>query len=150
LPDPSFTFHGRDVFAPAAAELASGRVGFEALGAGAAPPVRGIVPVALAAASRVAGEIVTADHFGNLITNIEASAIGAFSQPRIVAGGKELRLVRTYSEAEEGEAVALINAFSVLELAVRGGSARERLGLGRRAAVEAWDASVSPSGLGSG
>lgn len=140
LPAPSFTFHGRDVFAPAAAELAAGHVRFDALGSTFAEPIRELVPAAVASRWRVAGEVITVDHFGNLITNIEAAAIATFAEPRIAAGGAELRLVQTYSEAAEGESVAVINAFSVVELAARGGSAEARLGLGRRARVEAWDA----------
>jgi S-adenosylmethionine hydrolase len=143
LPSPSFTFHGRDVFAPAAAELVSGRVRFEALGAEFENPIGRIVPSADSSAQRVTGEVVVVDHFGNLITNIEAAPVLAYGEPRIAAAGTELRLVRTYSEARNGEAVALINAFSVLELAVRGGNARELLGFGRRTPVEAWDAAGS-------
>lgn len=133
---PSATFHGRDVFAPIAADLASGALAFSDVG----PPARALPCVLGAArieAGTVLGTVVTVDRFGNLITNLERATLDAAGVRRVSIGGRDVVLRRTYSDAATGELVALINAFDVLELAVRDGSAERQLGLGRGAPVSA-------------
>jgi S-adenosyl-L-methionine hydrolase (adenosine-forming) len=136
LPPRSATFHGRDLFAPLAAELASGRCTPAQLG----PPVehweRGSLAAPLERAGRLQGQVVTIDHFGNLITNIEASALARLPHPQVSAGGRVLALHRTYGDARVGELLTLINSFGVLEIAQRQGSASATLGLGRGASIE--------------
>lgn len=125
--DPSSTtFHGRDVFAPAAALLASG-AGLDAVGAPLAGPAPTLLPDP--------GEprVMIVDRFGNLITNVECPADGA--PPQISIRGRRLRVVRTYGEAAHGECVALRGSFGTLEIAVRDGSAARELGVGRGEAV---------------
>ncbi len=132
----SSTFHGRDIFAPVAAELASGRCAPEALGE--LRPVRAVAPnVAgrLPERSSVSGCVVTVDHFGNLITDIDAVRLESFAEPRVTIAGRTLRLRRTYGEVQPGELVALVNSFDALEIAEREGSAAHTLGVGRGAAV---------------
>jgi hypothetical protein len=135
LDAPSATFHGRDIFAPLAAELGSGRLAPEELG----PLVEEIVPGWLedpvVTPSAVSGVVVTVDHFGNLLTNIDADLVRALANPRVRAGGRELPLRRTYADARPGECLALINSFGVLELACAERSAAEELGLARGAPV---------------
>jgi S-adenosylmethionine hydrolase len=131
--DASATFHGRDVFAPAAARLATG-VPLCELGA---PHARPLVhqdpdPVTLQNGS-VAGEVVHADRFGNAVTNLLAVPI---RQDAIVeVAGRQLPLVRTYSDVGPGEPLALVGSNGRLEIAVRNGHATRVLGLARGARV---------------
>ena len=141
----SRTFHGRDVFAPLAAWLASGRRAFAELGELHAP-VRLDLPRAVRDADGVQGRIVLVDHFGNLISNVpsselegEATDAGArgLLALRVEVGGLALRGVGTYSEAEPGECVGLVSSFGTLEIAERNGSAARSLGLGSGARIHA-------------
>jgi len=135
LPTPSATFHGRDIFAPIAAGLASGQLSPTDLGA----EVRDVVPAWVdeptVAADHVSGVIITIDHFGNLITNIDASLIQSFADPIVRTGGHSFPIRRTYGDVRPGEYLALVNSFGVLELARAEQSAAEGLGLGRGAPV---------------
>jgi S-adenosylmethionine hydrolase len=132
---PSATFHGRDIFAPVAAEIAAGRIGLADLG----PAVTDIVPSWVddptVSNDQVAGVVITIDHFGNLITNIEAESIQQFTQPVVRTGGHVFPLKRTYGDVTPGEFLALINSFGVVEIARAEQSAAEALGLGRGAPV---------------
>ncbi|HWO12599.1 MAG TPA: SAM-dependent chlorinase/fluorinase [Polyangiaceae bacterium] len=136
LPAPSATFHGRDVFAPFAAELASGGLAFADVGAPAIAE-----PCVLAAprleAGALCGAVVTVDRFGNLITNLDRTSLEATGARRVLVGGREVPLRRTYADVAHGELLAVINAFEVLELAIRDGSAERQLGLGRGTPVRA-------------
>jgi S-adenosyl-L-methionine hydrolase (adenosine-forming) len=135
LPVPSATFHGRDIFAPLAAELAAGRAKIADLG----PPTTDLVPSwvedPVVSADHVQGVIITIDHFGNLITNIEAAMLARFKHPLVRTGGHEVALRRTYGDVRPGELLALVNSFGVLEIARAEQSAAEALGLGRGAPV---------------
>ncbi len=135
LPVPSATFHGRDIFAPIAAELAAGRAAPAELG----PKITDIVPSWVeepaVTPDQVAGVIITIDHFGNLITNIGADLIRAFASPVVRTGGHTLPLRRTYGDVRPGEFLALVNSFGVIEIARAEQSAAEALGLGRGAPV---------------
>ena len=137
----SATFHGRDIFAPVAAELAAGRCRAAELGEAATPT--SLVPswVEEPAVKRdsVSGVVISIDHFGNLITNIEASLIERFRLPLVHAGPHAFPLLRTYGESRPGEFLALINSFGVLEIARAEQSAAEALGLGRGAPVSVRD-----------
>jgi hypothetical protein len=138
-PEPSSTFHGRDIFAPLAADIAAGRTEPQAIG----PPVTDIVPSLLEDPEiqngTVRGSVVAIDHFGNLITNIDQKLIAAFERPKVRAGGHELTLHQTYGQCQPGDFLALINSFQVLEIARAEGSAADGLGLGRGAPVIVWD-----------
>ena len=134
-PPSSSTFHGRDIFAPLAADIAAGRVRPDAIG----PPVSDIVPSLLEDPAvdngTIRGHVVAIDHFGNLITNIDAKLISGFRRPQVRAGGHQLPLRETYGNCPPGEFLALINSFRVIEVARAEGSAAEGLGLGRGAPV---------------
>ena len=82
LPVPSATFHGRDIFAPIAAELAAGRSAPADLGPRTADIVPSWVEEPAVTADQVSGVIITIDHFGNLITNIDAELIRSFAGAR--------------------------------------------------------------------
>jgi S-adenosylmethionine hydrolase len=114
---PSATFHGRDIFAPLAAELAAGRLLPELLGPEVAELIPGWIDEALVLAGQVSGAVVTIDHFGNLFTNIDASHLGRISRPVVRAGGRDIPVRRTYADVRPGEYLALINSFGVLEVA---------------------------------
>jgi S-adenosylmethionine hydrolase len=131
LSPPSSTFHGRDVFAPVAAELAAARIEPADVGPALAAHVATPLPVARVRAGAIEGEVVLADHFGNLLTNIESEQLSQFTGPRVHIAQTELGLSSTYSDVAAGELVALVNAFGVLEVACRGASAAQRLGAGR-------------------
>jgi S-adenosylmethionine hydrolase len=134
LPPPSATFHGRDIFAPVAAALAGGALDLSALG----EPSRAgpcVLPAPGGDAEAIHGQVVTVDRFGNLITNLARGLVEA-ERPRFaLLGERAIPLARTYSEVRPGELLALINAFEVLEIARRDGSAEAQLGIGRGARV---------------
>jgi S-adenosylmethionine hydrolase len=148
ISQPSATFHGRDIFAPVAAELAAGRVRMADLG----EPVQGLIPAWVdepaVEASGVSGVVITMDHFGNLITNIDGKLIEGYANPQIKAGNHLFPLRRTYGDAQPGDYLALINSFGVLEIARAEQSAAEGLGLSRGAPVTVRDAARTPPAAG--
>jgi S-adenosylmethionine hydrolase len=135
LPAVSATFHGRDVFAPLAAEIAAGRVRVEDLGPHVASVVPSWVDEPEVSELRVSGSVIAVDNFGNLITNITAAHLGRFRRPVVRAGGHDLEVRRTYGDVRPGEALALVNSFGALEIARSERSAAESLGLSRGAPV---------------
>jgi S-adenosyl-L-methionine hydrolase (adenosine-forming) len=125
----SSTFHGRDLFAPAAASLAKGK-GLESIG------VLIDDPVLLSAArgpERIGGgwlaTITSVDHFGNLITNLGVDLIGEALVVATLPDGSHPEHVETYGEAAPGGLVALVGSGGWLEVAVNGGSASTSTGL---------------------
>jgi S-adenosylmethionine hydrolase len=128
LPPPrSATFHGRDLFAPAAAFLATGGDP-GALGPAVADPVRLAWPAAERSGSELSGETLAADSFGNLVTSIRERDLAGAPVGGAEAGGRRARWVRTYGEASPGELVALLGSGGRVEIAVREGSAAAVLG----------------------
>jgi S-adenosyl-L-methionine hydrolase (adenosine-forming) len=141
---PSATFHGRDVFAPVAAELAAGRVSAQELGEVSATLVPSWVEEPAVEPRSVAGVVITLDHFGNLITNIDATLIERFRLPLVHAGNHHFDLLRTYADTRPGEYLALVNSFGVIEIARAENSAAEGLGLSRGAPVIVRDRTDQP------
>lgn len=141
---PSATFHGRDIFAPVAAELATGRCQLGALGETADALVPSWVEDPAVDARSVAGVVISIDHFGNLITNIDAALIERFRLPLVHAGNHSFPLLRTYGDARPGGYLALINSFGVVEIARAEESAAEGLGLSRGAPVIVRDRTDQP------
>lgn len=125
----SRTFHGRDLFAPVAAALASGRLAPGDFGAPTRPRDPAPLPQPRHDADGIAGRIVLADHFGNLFTNIDAARVTACLQPTVEAAGRNWPLVSTYGDVPPGAPLALLNAFGLLELAINGDSAATLPGL---------------------
>src|SRR5262249_32019081 len=124
LPDGSTTFHGRDRFAPVAAAIANGT----ALG-DLGPRVDEIVRFDYTLPSygevRVDGTIVAVDHFGNLITDIEASRISF--DPVLRAGWHVVdRVERSYGGAKESPFL-IAGSIGCFELSVANGSAADVL-----------------------
>ncbi len=122
-PGASATFHGRDVFAPAAAALAKG-VPLSRLGAPLDPAALVRLPLALGPGPE--GEILTFDRFGNAITTLRGPAPPG---GRLEVAGHELPCRRTFAEVAPGEALCYLGSAGLLEVAVREGSARDALGL---------------------
>jgi len=136
---PSATFHGRDIFAPLAAEIAAGRCRPASIGTEIDDLVPAWVEEPVATADQVSGTVITIDHFGNLITNIDAALIKRFRTPIVRTGAHEFLLGRTYGDRRPGEYLALVNAFNVVEIARAEQSAAEGLGVGRGAPVTVTD-----------
>ncbi|HXH81948.1 MAG TPA: SAM-dependent chlorinase/fluorinase [Candidatus Tectomicrobia bacterium] len=131
LPVVSRTFHGRDVFAPAAAHLALG-LDPERLGPPVPDPVRLPWPEVREVAGAVAGAVVHTDRFGNLITSIHLSGVPEDIGGLVIrVGGQSVRLVGTYADLDPGALGALVGSSGRLEIAVREGSAAARLRAGR-------------------
>jgi S-adenosylmethionine hydrolase len=132
---PSRTFHGRDVFAPVAAEIASGRLRPSGVGPPRPEIVASPVPPIDVGAGRAQGVVVTVDRFGNLITNITAESIAHIERPRLLIAQHEFPIRETYADVSPGEFVALLNAFGTVEVARRDGDAASSLDLGRGASA---------------
>ena len=132
---PSRTFHGRDVFAPVAAEILAGRLEWDAVG----PPQTELVPLPTVPAHRqgaeVRGTVVTVDHFGNLITNIEAEDLAGIDDALVSLETASCPLRGTYGEVSSGELVGVVGSFGTLEVACRDGNAERITGLTRGARV---------------
>jgi S-adenosylmethionine hydrolase len=124
----SRTFHGRDVFAPAAAALAHG-ASLEELGASLTDPLLIPEPSPTRSGTRVAGVVVAIDRFGNLLTNVPGEWLAASAKVEI--RGRTAAARATYGDAHEGELIALISSDGRVEVAVRGGSAAALLGASR-------------------
>ncbi len=147
LPRVSFTFHGRDIFAPAAAHLAAG-IPLDRLGPRVTDPVLLPPPRLEIGAGVLEGEVLSADRFGNLTTSIgrfrwdgDRLVLAPAFRPasgemrlnpagaRVVLAGVELQGIRrTYGDVAVGEPVALVGSSGFLEIAVRQGSAAAATG----------------------
>ena len=142
----SNTFHGRDIFAPAAAYLSLG-VAPDELG----PPLSNLVyrplPEPLVSMGRVSGEVIYIDRFGNLITNIPQADVliagGNVRQPTVAIADRTIPgLSQTFHDANtdpitgapaqpDGRPlVALFGSNGYLEIALRDGNAAQTLNLG--------------------
>ena len=144
----SSTFHGRDIFAPAAARLASGEEP-EKLGPPAADLVRFTLPrLEIVEGPAVHGEILHQDHFGNLITTLGHLRIEEEDMllepwlphcaparlPRpglclLLPNGAQLELKATYGDVAAGEALAYVGSDGLLEIGINQGRAAEALPL---------------------
>jgi S-adenosylmethionine hydrolase len=88
------------------------------------------------ATGQITGAILTVDHFGNLISNIDAGLVRKLEAPVVRVGTHRLPLLKTYGDVAPGEYLALINSFGVLEIARAEQSAADGLGVGRGAPVQ--------------
>jgi hypothetical protein len=119
----SSTFHGRDIFAPAAAMLTLGKHPSE-LGDRISDPVTLYWPEPVIEGKIIRGEVLYIDRFGNLITNIEGELLNAGVDLVEIGGFKIVGLKTHYFEAERGELLALIGSSNYLEISVREGNAK--------------------------
>ncbi len=127
----SRTFHGRDVFAPAAAHLARG-LSLEDLG----PPVKADslrtlgFPRPMVTPGRIGCRVVDVDGFGNVQLNVtpaelDAAGIGG----SIFVGSRALPRVATFGDVPEGGCAAIIDSDGFVALVVNHGNAAEAMGL---------------------
>ena len=139
------TFHGRDVFAPAAAALARG-ASLDSLGDPCTSPTIRRTPEALRRDDGAVSGVVTSADQSTLpswgwIASTSCCGIRCWMAPRDIlpgvdwgdleVAGRILPIVRTYADAAPGDEVALIGSSGLVEVAVRDGSAAQRLGLAR-------------------
>jgi S-adenosylmethionine hydrolase len=133
----SATFHGRDVFSPAAAHIAAG-VALERLGPAIAVDTlaRLPAPVSRVIGDAVEGEVLIVDRFGNAQTSVEAGqlteigvAVGSRVMCRTAAGSAPLSFVETFASVGAGELLALVDSAGLVALAVNLGDAAAMLGL---------------------
>ena len=140
LPAEGATFHGRDVFAPAAAVLAAGEAAIGDLGPAVDPTTVAPLLLPLVEADGrggVRGEVLWVDHFGNAQTSIApADLTGLDLAPgddvSVQIGGGEFRLpwVEAYGNVEPGEGLLHIDSYGQMALAVREGRADESFPVG--------------------
>lgn len=143
IASPSLTFHGRDIFAPLAAEFAAGRMTVKDVAVKTSNWTPGWLEDPEVNNERVSGVVVTIDAFGNLISNIDQSLIHDFSDPVVHLAGHDFEFKATYGRAAPGDYLALINSFGVIEIARAEGSAAEGLGSDRGAPVVVSNANVT-------
>jgi S-adenosylmethionine hydrolase len=134
LPNVSFVFHGRDIFAPVAAHLANG-VALAELGTPFDDPVRLELPQPVRTGAGWLGEVIHIDHFGNVATNIRIETLGEYFQHKeslaVRLGGLQIEgLVNTFGEGPVGRPIALMGSTGNLIVALVNGNAARELGIG--------------------
>ena len=128
-PAPSTTFHGRDIFAPAAAHLAI-EVPLDELGPPLAKPVLLKLDLPERRDAEARGRVAHIDRFGNLISDLPGEWLD--ETWRLELGGCDVGpLRRTYADVSSGELVAVIGSLGTVEIAVRDGSAAQEIGAAR-------------------
>jgi S-adenosylmethionine hydrolase len=153
LPRVSYTFHGRDIFAPVAAHLTAG-VAIADLGPPISDPVTLSPPRLEVATGSIIGQVLHVDHFGNIVTSIGEltwagdnlvfePALGmaggrmqdvgrrivAVDTTVMVAGQEIAGVHRAYADVAPGQMLALVGSSGYLEVSVREGSAALMLGV---------------------
>ena len=137
----SASFHGRDIFGPAAAHLAAGAPLLE-LGEPVSP--ESLVRLAIPSPHRHLDGHMTihvqhVDHFGNCTTDLPGEWLRAAPQWRIEVAGTTLDgVAHTFGDVPEGAPVALVDSTDYLAVAVRNGSAVQVLGLDVGSPIEIW------------
>jgi S-adenosylmethionine hydrolase len=125
----SRTFHGRDVFAPVAAAVASGTP-VATLGPERDDMIVLGLPLPVRDGDVIRGEIVYVDRFGNLTTNVDATMLPAAVDHVEIGGRRAIPFAPTYAAVERQALVALVNSWGLVEIAVRDGDARTTLAVG--------------------
>ncbi len=136
LPRVSRTFHGRDIFSPAAAHIAAGRdpgeLGSEVDRAGLIrlPEIGPMIKD-----NAIECRIVHIDHFGNAITNLRRPTLDALDREIVCMKikGQEAKFADTFGDVPEGTAVCYFNSTDFLELGIRNRAAAEQFELEQRA-----------------
>ena len=131
----SNTFHGRDIFAPVAAALASG---LDPADVGPEIAIKKLIklpwPGIAISREEIRGQIVYIDHFGNLISNIHYRLLPKFFRENIAGltvtiKNRFIRPIKAnYQEGEESEIMALFNSGNYLEISLKNGDAARFLG----------------------
>ncbi len=138
LTNVSATFHGRDIFAPAAAYLWRG-TSISSLGPALRPTsiARLELPCPVDSARELRGEVIYVDGFGNLVSNIDrpaAERFGARFRHKYLSvrieGGAAMRILDAYGDAPKGVPLAIFGSFGLLEVAIRDGNAAAHFAAG--------------------
>ncbi len=135
----SSTFHGRDIFAPAAAWLSKGSQ-TASFGEEVTDYVRFALPKPKASGNALKGVVLRVDNFGNLMTNLTMEdlppAMTAEGKIKLHIDGKEVRqLAQTYAQGAPGEPFAIPGSSGFLEISLHKGNAARALGVHRGAEV---------------
>lgn len=135
----SKTFHGRDVFAPAAGWLSKSWQ-TASFGEEIDNYMRFSFPKPKAVDNVIRGIILRVDAFGNLLTNLKLEDVPALASAdakfKLVVGNKEIsKLAQTFSDGAAGELIALVGSSGFLEVSVNKGNAARLLGVNRGAEV---------------
>lgn len=141
----SSTFHGRDWFAPVGRHLSLGG-DFNQLGPPVeSPETEGLVPEPILEQSRIKGEIVHVDRFGNLISNVKSNRLKTdldlteedYPRLRLKINGRVIHgIAPTYGS--EDSLIGVIGSFERVEVALPDGSAQDRLGVSRGESLEIY------------
>jgi S-adenosyl-L-methionine hydrolase (adenosine-forming) len=144
----SYTFHGRDIFAPAAAHLAAG-IELSQLGTMIERPVALTEPRLKVEDFTLSGEVLHIDHFGNLVTSIglmewisndklhlkprfgrqhEVVEVDAVAATAYISDHEIKSIVPSYSRTQPGDLLTMIGSSGHLEIAINQGNAAARLG----------------------
>jgi S-adenosyl-L-methionine hydrolase (adenosine-forming) len=126
---PSGTFHGRDIFGPVAGHLAGG-VSLEQLG----PPIDHLAHLRWPEPRGLEGEVIYVDTYGNLVTNLPASALPARYAVRV--NDQVVPAAQYYAAVEPGKLLALVGSAGLLEISARDASAAALTGGHRGTPVE--------------
>lgn len=127
LPKVSRTFHGRDIFAPAAAYLDKG-VKPEQFGSEVTDLVIPNFVCGIRKSSTLTGEVLNIDSFGNIVTNITEKELGKIKRAivKLANCSLELTFAKTYAEVKPKEPIALIGSHGFLEITLNQGSAAKK------------------------
>src|SRR5579859_3393033 len=123
-PTASSTFHGRDIFGPAAAHLTRG-VALDELGS----PVSDLVQLAFAKPEPNRGEVIHVDTYGNLVTNLPAADLPPKFRVRL--GWFSIPFVGFYAAVRPGHLLALVGSSGLLEISARDANAAKLTTAGR-------------------
>ncbi len=123
----SRTFHGRDIFAPAAAHL-SNRVPITEMGMKVEDYEKLTFPPVTVQKDHLLGHVIYTDHFGNLITDIDHELYHSRKVNRITVADHTITgLNRSYNSSPPGDLLAITGSFDTLEISVNKGSATDLL-----------------------
>jgi hypothetical protein len=126
----SSVFHGRDVFSPVAAHLASGTP-FSMVGTQVSNPVRLNIPKPARTRKGWLGQVIHVDHFGNLSTNLNASHLNLAGVLNFSINGEQISgIVSTFGDRPVGSLIALLDSSGSLAISVVNGSAAQFLHAG--------------------
>ncbi|HXN87182.1 MAG TPA: SAM-dependent chlorinase/fluorinase [Candidatus Binataceae bacterium] len=141
LKNVSSTFHGRDIFAPAAAWLSSGTPP-RLLGPAVTKMTQLTIPAPIRRGDTLEGAVIYIDGFGNLVTNLDRETIdnfaASFRLARLlvrIGNGAAMEIFKAYGHAPSDAALATFGSFELLEIAVRNGSAASTFKSGEGAPV---------------
>lgn len=124
------TFHARDVFAPAAGQLALGAA-LTHLGHAITDPHRTPLPAPHQDGGVAVGEVIYVDRFGTLISNVVPSLVDGRKDARVRIGGTDVGVLRrTFADGERDQLVAFVGSGGTVEIAVRDGNAAKKFGVG--------------------